>query len=360
MQRLEFGWYLPSNGDTTCYGDPSKRIEPSLEFFDRVIGNAEQAGFEYFLIPVTATCWEAYVTAAMVVARSKRIKALVASKPGYINPVMQARMIATFDQLSGGRVCINLIAGQSENENRADGITMRKEDRYAQMEEEVRIYKALWTAKGPIDFAGRFHTLEGATIQPQPFQNPYPKFYLGGGSREAWDVSARHSDIHLFWGDLPEVVAENMTVLRAMAAEHGREEQLGFGMRLQILCRPTEAEAWDAANELMRGVSEDQEKLLQARITNSAANQRIQELRRTKGELIAPNLWTGVSRVRSGAGVVVIGNPRQCADTLQRFIDVGCTSFCLGGYTHDVEALRFAELVRPILVERNGERMLAA
>jgi alkanesulfonate monooxygenase len=355
---LEFGWFLPTSGDTTCYGDLSKFIEPSAALFDRVVLAAEAAGFEYFLVPVAATCWEAWISSAMAVARTRRIKALVAARPGYVSPVQLAKMGATFDQLSGGRLAVNLIAGQSEAEARAEGITFAKEDRYALMDEDVSIIKALWTASGSVDFQGRFHTLKGARISPQPSQ--LPRFYLGGGSAEAWEVSAKHSDVHLFWGDTPERIAQNMATIRGLAARYGRAETIGFGMRLQILCRETEAEAWDAAHELVRDVTEAQTRYIRTHYASSVANQRVQQLAREHGELIGPHLWTGVTRVRPGAGIVVVGNPRQCADTLQQFIDLGCTSFCLSGYLHDEEATRFARWVRPLLAEHNQGRMLAA
>ena len=356
--QLEFGWFLPTSGDTTCYGDSASFIPPSAELFDRVILAAEAAGFEYFLVPVSPTCWEAWISSAMAVARTRRIKALVAARPGYISPVQLAKMAATFDRLSGGRLAINLIAGHSEAETEAEGVTLAKQDRYALMDEDVSIMKALWTAHGPVDFSGRFHTLKGARISPQPLQ--VPRFYLGGGSADAWEVSAKHSDVHLFWGDTPERIAGNMVTLRSMAARHGRADQIGFGMRLQILCRETEAEAWAAANELVRGVTEAQTRYIRTHYASSVANQRVQQLAREHGDLIGPHLWTGVTRVRPGAGIVVVGDPRQCAATLQQFIDLGCTSFCLSGYLHDEEASRFARWVRPLLAERNPGRMLAA
>ncbi len=356
---LEFGWFLPTSGDTTRYGDRSKSIPPSADLFDRVVLAAEAAGFAYFLVPVAATCWEAWISSAMAVAKTKRIKALVAARPGYVSPVQLAKMGATFDQLSGGRLSVNLIAGQSEAETRAEGIVMAKEDRYALMEEDVSIMKALWTARGPVDFAGRFHTLKGARISPHPLKQPHPRFYLGGGSAEAWQVSAKHADVHLFWGDTPERIAANMAIIRDMAAGYGRGEAIGFGMRLQLLCRETEAEAWDAAHELVRDVTEAQTRFIRTHYASSAANQRVQQLAREHGELIGPHLWTGVTRVRPGAGIVVVGNPRQCTDTLQQFIDLGCSSFCLSGELHDEEAMRFARGGRPLLAERNAGRLPA-
>jgi alkanesulfonate monooxygenase len=227
------------------------------------------------------------------------------------------------------------------------------------MEEEVSILKALWTAHGPLDFKGTFHTISGARIRPRPLQQPYPKFYLGGGSRDAWEISAKHSDVHLFWGDLPERIAQNIGEIRALARPHGREDEIGFGMRLQIICRENEAEAWEAADILVRNATERLKEERRTLYNNSVANLRVQQLAREYGDLLLPHLWTGITRVRPGAGIAVVGNPAQCADTLQQFIDAGCHSFCLSGYLHDEEAERFGRLVRPILAENNRGRLAA-
>jgi len=359
MRPLEFGWYLPTHGDTTAYGLIDAEVPGSPELCERVVKAAEQAGFEYLLIPVGSTCWEAWIAGAFMAARSVRIKPLIAARPGYINPVLMAKMISTFDQMSGGRICINLIAGQNESEVEAEGVRYAKEERYALMEEEVSILKALWTTRGPVHFQGKFHTLSGAHIRPRPQQQPFPKFYLGGGPRQAWEVSAKHSDVHLFWGDLPERIAANIAEIRALARAHDREDAIGFGMRLQVICREDESEAWAAADQLVRHASERQKQDVQTLYYNSVANQRVQQLAREHGDLLLPHLWTGITKVRPGAGIAVVGNPAQCAATLQQFIDAGCHSFCLSGYLHDEEAERFGRLIRPILAANNRGRLAA-
>jgi len=345
--KVEFGWFLPTAGDTTAYGVPEADVDVTPEYLGRVAAVAEKAGFEYLLIPVDRACWEAYITGAFIAANTSKIAPLIAARPGYINPVLLAKMIATFDQMSEGRICVNLIAGQAEEELRAEGVTFAKEDRYALMEEEVSIMKALWNATGPVDFDGRFHQLAGASINPLP--RTQPRFYLGGGSDMAWDLSAKHSDVHLFWGDLPERIAENIARIRSRAATHGRENDIAFGMRLQIICRPSEDEALAAAEALIEHMPEAMRERLKLRVANSEANRRVQDLAAEKGLWIAPHLWTGLTRFRPGAGIAVVGDPEQCAATLQRFIDAGCTSFCLSGYLHDEEAERFGQLVRPLL-----------
>jgi alkanesulfonate monooxygenase len=358
MPPLEFGWFLPTRGDTDDYGDPLK-IPAGIDMFSRVAIAAENAGFEYMLIPVGHQCWDAWMTGALMIGRTKKMRMLVAARPSYINPVLLAKMIATCDQLSGGRISVNLIAGQSEQENRAEGITWSKEERYEIMDEEVQILKALWTATDRTDFNGKYYTLQQAELTPKPFQKPHPSFYLGGGSGQAWELSAKHSDVHLFWGDTIEQIVSNMKDLRQLAAKYGREDKLGFGMRLQIICRENESDAWEAADKLIRNVGAEREDYIKTYYAASAANQRVQTLRREKGDLIAPNLWVGLAKARPGAGVCIVGNPEQCANVLQQFIDVGCHSFCLSGYLHDAEAERFHRMVRPILADRNKMRMAA-
>ena len=159
--------------------------------------------------------------------------------------------------------------------------------------------------------------------------------------------------MHLFWGDTAERIADNIKSIRKLAAKHNREHEIGFGMRLQIICRETETEALQAAEKLIRNVPEATREILKRDTYNSKANQRVQQLVEEKGLWIAPHLWSGLTRFRRGAGIAVVGDPEQCARTLHNYIAAGCHSFCLSGYLHDEEAERLATLVRPILEHNN-------
>ncbi|MGI9480016.1 MAG: LLM class flavin-dependent oxidoreductase [Hyphomicrobiaceae bacterium] len=358
QRDLEFGWFIPTRGDTLDYAEPTQ-VPSSPEMFERVVVAAENNGFEYILLPVAAACWDAWMSSAFLVGKTKSIKMLVAARPAYINPVLLAKIIATYDQMSKGRISINLIAGQNEVENESEGVGLCKEDRYAVMTEEVEICKALWAAgsEGKVDYDGKHYRLKQAHIGPTIYQKPHPKFYLGGGSEEAAELSAQHSDVHLFWGDTVQHIAKNMTDIRARAAKYGRENDIGFGMRLQIICRPTEAEAWAVAEDLVRNVTDEQRHVIDTHFANSAANQRVRQLAKEYGKLIGPHLWTGLTQARPGAGIVIVGTPEQCASTIQDYIDIGCHSFCLSGYLHDAEAERFGAWVRPLLEARNPKRL---
>lgn len=358
MKDLEFGWFLPTRGDTLDYAVP-QQIPPSPEMFERVVKSAEDNGFEYILLPVAAACWDAWLTSALLTRNTNTIKMLVAARPGYINPVLLAKMIATFDQMTQGRISINLIAGQNDVENEAEGIGLSKTERYRMMEEEIEICKALWSGSEKLDYSGQYYSLKQAHIGPNIFQKPYPKFYLGGGSAEAAEFSAKHSNVHLFWGDTVERIGRNIQHIRSLAGKYKREAEIGFGMRLQIICRQNEAEAWAVAEGLVQNVTDDQKNVIKTHYAGSEANQRVQQLSTEYGEMLGPHLWTGLTTARPGAGIVVVGTPEQCADTLQKYIDIGCHSFCLSGYLHDEEAARFGDWVRPILVANNPNRMRA-
>ncbi len=358
QRDLEFGWFIPTRGDTLDYSVP-QQIPPSPELFERVVVAAENNGFEYILLPVASACWDAWMSSAFLIGKTKSIKMLVAARPAYINPVLLAKIIATYDQMSKGRISINLIAGQNEVENMAEGVGLNKEDRYDVMQEEVEICKALWAAgaNGKIDFDGKHYQLKQASIGPPIYQKPSPKFYLGGGSGQAAELSAAHSDVHLFWGDTVEQIERSMGDIRELAAKYERQDEIGFGMRLQILCRESEAEAWQVAEDLVRNVTDEQRHVIDTHFANSAANQRVRQLAKEYGKMIGPHLWTGLTQARPGAGIVIVGTPEQCADTIQQYIDIGCHSFCLSGYYHDEEAERFGNGVRPLLEARNPGRM---
>ncbi|MPY92561.1 MAG: LLM class flavin-dependent oxidoreductase [Acidimicrobiia bacterium] len=356
---VRVGWFIPTAGDTTRLAEDPTEIPPGLEHFVEVARTAEEAGFAYALVPVQTACWDAYVTCSFVAARTERLKLLLAARPGFVAPTVMAKMLATFDQLSGGRVMVNLIAGGGAAEMEADGLFLDHDDRYALMDEVVEVMKRVWTTRAPVDFEGRFVRVRGARVLPSPRQSPYPPFFLGGGSPAAQRVSVRHADVHLFWGDHPDHVAEQAADLRRRAQQaEARGERdpgrpLGFGMRLQVIVRETEAEAWEAAHRLVAGERASTRQRVRALWEQSSIQARQQQLADAEDEGLLveghPHLWAGIGRVRPGAGVAVVGDPDQVAATLGEFVDAGCRDFCLSGYPHHREARRVGELVLPRL-----------
>lgn len=349
-KKLKMGWFCPTNGDLTAFGDASKAIPRTLDHFLKVASSAESAGFEYILVPVGPGCWEAWTAASFMAANLRKIKPLVAMKPGFVHPVMQAKMIASFCQFTGDRLYMNLIAGLSETEALAEGQLASKEARYRKMEEEVILLKRLLSEKN-VKFEGEFYTVDAPVIIPE-ISAGCPDFFLGGGSEQAVEISARHSSVHLFWGDYPSAIAENIKKIKETAAKYGRENSLEYSMRLQVICRESEQEAWDFAYQLVENSASQREAKQQRDAgINSVANSRQKALSHVEGGKMTPHLWTGINDVRAGAGVAIVGNPRQVAEQLYEFVDAGCSGFCLSGYPHDQEADIFGKHVMPLLMK---------
>ena len=344
---LHFGWFIPTWGDTTAYGDSSAFIEPDADYFVKVARAAEQAGFEYALVPVHEKCWEAWITCATVVAKTERLIALVAARPQFIAPTVMAKMISTFDQLTNGRIYINLIAGGDDAEMAADGDFHPHDERYEIMDETCELMKRVWTEDQPVDYKGKYFQVDRAHIEPGPYQRPHPPFYLGGLSAAAKEVSAKHVNVFLIWADTPERVAEEIAEVKKVAAKHGREDEVRFGIRLQVIVRETEEEAWRFADGLIAKASKKMKDDISSSWNQSEAQARVRKLGEAEGFRIGKHLWSGLTTVRVGVGVAAVGTPEQVAETIQDYIDLGCTEFCLSGYPHDVEAERFGRLVMP-------------
>ncbi|MBL1592226.1 LLM class flavin-dependent oxidoreductase, partial [Klebsiella pneumoniae] len=82
----------------------------------------------------------------------------------------------------------------------------------------------------------------GAKVLYPPVQRPHPPVYFGGSSEAAHELAAEQVDTYLTWGEPPAAVAEKLADVRARAAKHGRTVR--FGIRLHVIVRETEDEAW--------------------------------------------------------------------------------------------------------------------
>ena len=122
--------------------------------------------------------------------------------------------------------------------------------------------------------------------------------------------------MHLFWGDTPERIKQNIAEIRSMAKAYGREQEIGFGMRLQVICRENERDAWDAAETLIKDAPERLKQERQTLYVSSEANKRVQELAREHGDLIMPHLWTGITKAgpapASASSATPSSAPRRC------------------------------------------------
>ena len=343
-------WFFPTGGDEHYLGAARGRRAASFDYLKQIATALDSLGYYGALLPTGTGCEEAWITATALMAVTRDLRFLVAVRPGVLPPVQAARMAATFDRLSSGRLLVNVVTGSGKEGLAAEGIQGDYAQRYAVTDEFLTIWRTL-LREGRADFEGEHLFVHGAFNPQSPVQKPHPPLWFGGSSDEGIVVGAKHADVYLTWGEPPAMVAEKLDRVRREAEKQGREIQ--FGIRLSVIVRETEREAWEAAESLIQYL--DEEKIAQAqemmRQRDSEGQRRMMSLHKGRRDhlQISPNLWAGVGLARGGAGTALVGSPEQVAARMQEYADLGLDTFILSGYPHLEEAYRFAELVFPLL-----------
>jgi alkanesulfonate monooxygenase len=279
---------------------------------------------------------------------TSRLKFLVAFRPGLVEPALAAHMAATFQHLSGGRLLLNVVTGGSSSEQRGYGDRADHDARYRRTEEFLQVVQDMWTGR-QFDHRGDLYELEGAQLRQPP--DPVPEVYFGGSSDAALPVAARQADCYLTWGEPPALVAEKIDRVRELTSAQGR--QIRFGLRIHVITRDTEAQAWADADRLIAGLDDATIAAGQQRLgaLESVGQQRMIALHGGSRDnlIVGPNLWAGVGLLRAGAGTALVGSHEQVAERIAEYQSVGIEEFILSGYPHLEEAYAFAEGVRPLL-----------
>ncbi|MCW2606676.1 MAG: putative alkanesulfonate monooxygenase [Frankiales bacterium] len=353
---LHLHWFLPTSGDgrevAGVASDAAAAVRPpTLDYLAQVARAAESLGFEAVLTPTGTHCNDAWITTAALLRDTRTLKFLVAFRPGSISPTLAAQQAAAYQELSGGRLLLNVVTGGDTEEQRRFGDWLDHDERYDRTAEFLQVLRGAWSGT-PFDFEGRHYRTAGATVARPP--SPVPGVFFGGASPAGREVAAAHADTYLTWTEPPAVTGALLDDVRARAAAAGRS--LTYGIRVHVISRDTSEEAWAVADglrarmdpakvalakdKLARADSEGQRR--QAALS-AAASDRLE---------VHPGLWAGYGLVRPGAGTALVGSHEEVADLLGQYATLGVEHVILSGHPHLEEAYWFAEGVRPHLARR--------
>ncbi|MDC0715403.1 LLM class flavin-dependent oxidoreductase [Nannocystis bainbridge] len=338
---MRFGYWLPVFGGW-LRNVPDEGMAATWDYARRLAVRSEQLGYDLTLVAElflndikgpAAPALDAWTTAAALAAVTTRLELMVAVRPTFHSPAIFAKQAANLDQISGGRLALNVVSSWWSDEARRYGVRFeRHDDRYARTDEWLRIVTGAWS-EPEFSFRGQFYEVEGCVLAPKPARRPV--LYAGGESEAAKTLIARACDAYVMHGDPPERVAPKVADMRR------RREALGlppmsFGMAAYVIVRASEAEA-ESERARITDVSEG---------SPGYANYR-DFLQNTQLDQQVSREDYSVSNRGLRAGLV--GTPAQVAEQIRRFEAAGVDLLLLQCSPQLEEMERFAAEVMPLL-----------
>ena len=342
QKKPEVSWFGSlCDDDYEFLGVVDPELKSSWEHCHNKVACAEENGFDNILLPSGYTLGiDATAFASAVSVATNRIRLLLAVRMGELWLPQLARQMATIDQMSGGRLTINIISSD------LPGQELESEPRYTRTREYMKILRELLNGNS-VNYHGEFVDLEIEAPRARTVSGKCPPFYFGGFSEAAKETAAMESDVFLTWPDTVKGVESIVADMRKRASGYGRE--LKYGLRAHVIVRDSEKEACEAANRLISHLDDQKGEAIRNLSLDSVSVgvSRQTELRENSNDdgFIEENLWTGVGRARSGAGAAIVGDPDQVKEKLNAYMNAGIDAFILSGYPHISECESFGKKV---------------
>lgn len=328
-----------------------------VDFIETSAKAHEASGFDRVLVAYHATIPDNLLVSQHIAAVTRRLKLMVAHRPGFTAPSVTARQFATLDHLTHGRAGIHIITGGDDAEQRQDGDFLGKEERYARTDEYLEVIKRVWTADEPFDHAGRFYRSERTFSTIKPVQRPHLPVYFGGASDAAIKVAARHADIYALWGESLAKVKELTSRVRAEAAAIGRT--LRFSISFRPILADTEEKAWARADETLaraRAVIERSGFKRESAPVNEGSLRLLKAA--AQGSRLDRHVWTDMAALTGAKGnsIALVGTPAQVAEALVDYYELGITTFLIRGFDPLDDAIDYGRQLIPLTRRLIAER----
>src|SRR6476620_137380 len=244
---MRFGFWLPVFGGWLRNVD-DEQMETSWNYVKRLAQRSEQIGFDLTLIAELflndikgedAPSLDAWSTTAALAAVTEKLELMTAVRPTFHNPAILAKQAANIQEISNGRLSLNVVSSWWKGEALKYGIQYEQhDDRYARMQEWMHVLTSLWE-KDNFYFEGKYYNVTDSILQPKPAKKPL--IYAGGESDAGKNLIAQTCNGYVMHGDSPEVIGQRIADVKE------RREKLAlpamtYGVAAYSIVRNTDAE----------------------------------------------------------------------------------------------------------------------
>jgi dimethylsulfone monooxygenase len=247
---MRYGYWLPVFGGW-LRNVADEQMQASWDYARRLAQRSEQIGYDLTLIAelflndikgIDAPALDAWTTAAGLAAVTQSLELMVAVRPTFHSPALLAKQAANIDQISGGRLALNVVSSWWSDEARRYGVHFEQhDDRYARTAEWLHIVNEAWTAPRTT-FSGKYYSVHELIVEPKPVRAPRPVIYAGGESEAAKNLISRTCDAYVMHGDPPERIGEKIADMRRRRDAAGLPP-MKYGVAGYSIVRETEREA---------------------------------------------------------------------------------------------------------------------
>lgn len=338
------------NASTELNPIPNAGID--RDYLIRYARNLDDYGFNYTLVPYDSSSYDPFTIGATILAVTKQIKVIIALRPNTLPPTVAAKALATLDQLGGGRVVVHFIAGGSDVEQAKEGDFLTKDQRYARLEDYIRILRRAWESAEPFDWDSQFFTFKQFSNRVRPVNKTIP-VSVGGSSDEAYRIGGSLGDIFGLWGEPLKETKEQIDRIYAEAEKAGRVDRPRIWVTFRPIVAETDELAWEKAHRTLDALTTNrangQGKVpAVAPAPQNVGSQRLLEIA-ARGEVQDRALWypTVTATNARGASTALVGSPQTVADSILDYIKLGADLISIRGYDNLNDAIDYGRHVLP-------------
>ncbi|OJU89084.1 MAG: dimethyl sulfone monooxygenase SfnG [Acinetobacter sp. 38-8] len=359
---IHFAYWVPNVSGGLVVSNIEQRTDWGIDYNRRLAKAAEKNGFEYALTQIRFTAGygadnqhESVAFSHSILESTENLKVIAAILPGPWKPAVVAKQLATIDQLTNGRIAINIVSGWFRGEFDAIGEEWPDHDeRYVRSEEFIRTLKGIWTQDN-YSFDGKYYQFKDYTLKPKPLQQPHPEIFQGGSSRAARDMASRVSDWYFTNGNTVEGIKAQVDDIREKAKANNHHVKIG--VNAFIIARDTEEEAQAVLQEIIDKANPEA-----VNAFGDAAKEAGAASPEGEGNW-AKSTFEDLVQYNDGFKTNLIGTPQQVAERIVALKAAG-VDLVLAGFLHFIEEVEyFGEKVLPLVREleaKNNEQLKAA